>query len=169
MSQQAIRFEGAFTHDTQQAIQSNFVELYTNSQAPVAMTASGALTSAVNGGKLTVINAAAGLTATLPTALGLGTVYSFFIGTTVTSNNVIIQVNNSTDIIQGPAIQAGATGATTDFFTGAADDTITFNGSTKGGFIGDQITIRDVAAGVFSIESRNKITGTAATPFSSVV
>lgn len=164
MTQQTI-FDGCVTS----AVNQNFTELYSNSQAPINVTASTTLTKVTNGGKIMVINAAAGLTLTLPAATGLGTVYSFFIGTTITSNNVIIQAANSTDILQGYSDQVGAAGAETGFQAGATDDTLTLNGSTKGGFIGDQISVRDVMAGVFQIASHTKITGTAATPFSAAV
>ncbi len=132
-------------------------------------TATLAVTAAAHAGKLVTLNRAAGITATLPAATGTGNPYFFQIGTTVTSNSTIIKVANGTDIIQGSASQTGATGAATRFVSGASDDTITLNGSTLGGFIGDFVKVTDSAAGVFMVEVSTKITGSAATPFSATV
>lgn len=169
MVQTTLLGEGAFDSTLRNAVNSNFTELYTGTKAPLNVTASASVTTAANGGRTTNINAAAGLTLTLPASSGSGATYTFFIGTTVTSSNVIIQVANATDVIQGISIQAGATGAATIFSTVAASDTITLNGSTKGGIRGDKITIQDTASGTYSVVCFTSITSTAATPFSAAV
>lgn len=124
------------------------------------------------GGQYVVIDAAAGLTCTLPTATGSGNVYRFFIKTTVTSNNVVIQVNNSTDAFAGfnNVISDDAGGPAKGFIASAgSDDTITLNGTTKGGYAGDFIEIVDIASGLFAVQIYGKATGTEATPFSAAV
>lgn len=137
--------------------------------APINLTASATVTRA-NAGTVTTINAAAGLTATLPAASGTGDLYEFFIGTTVTSNNVVIRVANATDIMAGVAYQAADGGSTVNAWETAADsDTITFNGSTTGGIKGDRVVLKDVASGLWSVSVFNAGTGTEATPFSSAV
>jgi hypothetical protein len=116
------------------------------------------------------INAAAGLTVTLPAAYGSGKKFTFLIGTTVTSNNVIIQVANSSDTMAGICTMAQDAADTVVMFeTAAASDTITMNGSTKGGLKGDQIILQDVSANLWSVAMVASGTGTEATPFSAAV
>lgn len=119
---------------------------------------------------ITTINAAAGLTVTLPAATGLGDEYEFFIGTTVTSNSVIIRVASASDIMQGVAVQAADAGATSNAWETAADsDTITMNGTTTGGLKGDIVRLKDVSSGVWMVNVIGAATGTEATPFSAAV
>ena len=125
-----------------------------------------------NSGQTIIIDAAAGLTCTLPTATGSGNVYRFLLKTTVTSNNVVVQVNNSTDAFVGfnNVISDDAGGPAKGFIASAAsDDTITLNGTTKGGYAGDFIEVLDIASGLFSVQIYGKATGTEATPFSAAV
>jgi hypothetical protein len=119
---------------------------------------------------VTVIDAAAGLTVTLPAATGTGYEYDFFIGTTVTSNDVIIQVASASDTMAGVAAFAADGGNTAVFFeTAATSDTITMDGSTQGGILGNRIKLRDVKAGVWAVSITGSATGSEATPFSAAV
>lgn len=127
------------------------------------------VTAASHGGKVITLNRAAGITATLPAATGSGVEFRFFCGTTVTSNNNIIQVVGD-DIMAGAAIVAQDGGDTVVVFETAADsDTITCNGSTKGGIKGDWIELIDVAADTWFVRCTLTATGTEATPFSAAV
>lgn len=120
--------------------------------------------------KTVLLSAAAGLTVTLPTATGSGWKVRIVIRTTVTSNNYVIQVNNSTDVMQGFVQNVSDDPATVKgYIAGASDDTITLNGTTKGGLIGAVYEIQDIASGVFEVVGRDSATGTEATPFSSAV
>ena len=115
---------------------------------------------------LVTLNRGAGITGTLPPAVGTLRTLKFYVGTTFTSSG-IIQVT-TTDIIQG------ALGVTTDAAgvvipTGATSDTITMNGSTTGGIVGSYIELQDVAAGVWSVRGNLVSTGAEATPFSAAV
>ena len=124
----------------------------------------------VHGGRTIAINAAAGCAVTLPNATGTGSVFRFFIGTTITSNSTTIKVNNATDVMSGRAyvISDGAA-AVLGYATGATDDTITLNGTTTGGYAGDVIEIIDAIAGTYLVQVHTKATGTEATPFSATV
>jgi hypothetical protein len=124
----------------------------------------------VHGGRVTVISAAAGCAVTLPNATGTGSVYRFLIGATITSNSTTIKVNNATDVMSGRAyvISDGAA-AVLGYATGATDDTITLNGTTLGGYIGDIIEIIDAIAGTYQVKVLTKATGSEATPFSATV
>lgn len=136
---------------------------------PINLTASTTLTSSYAGAVIT-INAAAGLTVTLPAATGTGRRYEFVIGTTVTSNNVVIQVANATDVMTGTAIMGQDSADTAVLFeTASTSDTITMNGSTKGGIKGDRIVLTDIASGLWSVSIVGSATGTEATMFSAAV
>lgn len=134
------------------------------SYQPKNFTASATLGPSDAGTVLTV-NAAAGLTLSLPAAAGTGYKYTVVVGTTVTSNAVLIAANG-TDIMTGLAISAADGGNTVNGFETAADsDYITFNGSTTGGIKGDVVELIDVASGLWSVRVYSSSTGTEATPF----
>jgi len=136
----------------------------------VSVTADVTLTSASHAGRTMLLDVASGATVTLPAASGTGNIYKFFVKTTVTSNDYIIQVASADDTMAGVAIVANDGGATASIFeTVAASDTITLDGSTTGGILGGQVEIQDVASGVFSVVVRGAATGTEATPFSAAV
>lgn len=140
------------------------------SDSLVSVAANVTLTSASHAGRTMVLDIASGATVTLPAASGTGNIYKFFVATTVTSNNYIIQVANASDTMAGMAIVANDGGDTASIFETAADsDTITMNGSTTGGILGAQVEIQDVASNVFSVVVRTAATGTEATPFSAAV
>lgn len=119
---------------------------------------------------LNTLNAAAGLTVTLPAASGTGRKFSFLVGTTVTSNNDVIQVANSTDVMAGVVTMAQDGGDTVVLFeTASTSDTITMNGSTKGGIKGDLVELTDAASGLWMLRMVCSGTGTEATPLSAAV
>lgn len=135
-----------------------------------SLTASTTLTTA-DAGKAIVLNAAAGLTVTLPAATGTGKVYEIFIGTTVTSNSYVIQVADANHTIRGMVHTADDTATPVPgvWVAAATSDTITLDGSTQGGLIGDRIVLTDIAANVFQVTGALKQSGTEATPFSAAV
>lgn len=139
----------------------------------VNITATDAITAKEHSQALTTVNAAAGLTLTLPAATGTGDVYKVVVGTTVTSNNVVIQVANATDEFHGFIVNVDADTsdavAAWPALDGDGYDTITLNGSTKGGIMGDSFTITDYASGKFLLEARTTGTGTVVTPLSAAV
>lgn len=139
------------------------------SYAPIAVTASATLNRSFANTPV-VINAAAGLTLTLPAASGTGDVYTIIVGTTVTSNTAVVRVASASDIMAGNAIMSADGGNTSNMWETAADsDTITMDGSTRGGIRGDKITLTDYASGVWQVEMIGQSTGTEATPFSAAV
>jgi hypothetical protein len=136
---------------------------------PINITASTTLDDR-HAGTTCTINAAAGLTITLPAASGSGRVFELVLGTTVTSNNVIVQVANANDTMTGQADMAQDAGDTTATFeTFSNSDTITLNGSTKGGIKGDKIILKDIQSTLWSVDAELSGTGTEATPFSAAV
>ena len=140
------------------------------SNSLVSITADATLTAASHAGRTMVLSVASGATLTLPAASGTGNIYKFFVATTITSNNYIIQVANGDDTMAGVAIVANDGGDTASIFeTAATSDTITLDGTTTGGILGGAIEIQDVASNVFSVVLRGAATGSEATPFSAAV
>jgi hypothetical protein len=139
------------------------------SYKPKNFTASATL-SASDADTICTVNAAAGLTLTLPDATGSGVRYEVFIGTTVTSNNVIIQVANASDTMAGLVMSAADGGDTLNGWeTASTSDTITLDGTTKGGVKGDRYVLVDCADNLWSVNGWSSSTGTEATPFSAAV
>lgn len=137
--------------------------------APRNYTASATLTRSDADAVITV-NAAAGLTLTLPAAAGTGDTYEIIVGTTVTSNGYIVKVANASDTMRGNCICGQDAGDTLVLFeAGATADTITMNGTTTGGLLGDRIVLKDVAANLWSVSIVMAATGAEATPFSATV
>lgn len=119
--------------------------------------------------KTITVNRAAGSTLTLPAATGSGLRLRIIVGTTITSNNLVVQVVGD-DTMTGVALFAADAGDTAVIFEAAAtSDTITLNGSTTGGIKGDVIELEDIAADLWSVSVRGSATGTEATPFSAAV
>lgn len=138
---------------------------------PVDATASTlAVTQATHAGRTVTLNRAAGIAVTLPAATGTGSVYKFLIGTTVTSNTTTIKVADATDVMTGTAyVVSDGAAAVLGYRTGATSDTITFDGSTTGGLLGDIVILEDVGANLYSVLVFSAATGTEATPFSATV
>lgn len=141
------------------------------STPPISITgATLTCTKDVHAGRTTVISAVAGCAVTLPAATGTGSVYRFVIGSTITSNSTTIKVANATDVMTGRAyVVSDNTAAVLGFATAAASDTITLNGTTLGGIVGDHIEIIDAITGTFAVRVFTAATGTEATPFSATV
>lgn len=132
------------------------------------------VTLAAHDGRIITLGRAAGVTVTLPAASGSGAVYTFLNQVTVTTNNNIIAVANASDYMIGTSVQA-VCGTTLGFNTAnsgtpsSESDTITMNGTTKGGLKGDRITIVDIATNIFQVTCIMTASGTGANPFSAAV
>lgn len=146
--------------------------------APVnAAAATLAVTAAAHAGRVITLNRALGVAVTLPAATGTGSVYRFMVNTSASGGSYTIAVANATDYFRGlnfvfsdNAAQAAIAWGTTNTGTAATEsDTITLNGTTTGGLIGDYIEIIDVATATFLVRVFTKATGVEATPFSAAV
>ena len=129
------------------------------------------VTQATHAGRVVTLNRATGVTVTLPAAAGTGSVYVFEIGTTTSGGSQVIKVANSSDVINGFAhtISDDAGAPMKGYKAAATDDTITLNGTTTGGLLGDLVVITDVATNIFHAQVMTASTGTEATPFSATV
>ena len=111
------------------------------------------------------------VTLTLPDATGSGAVYKFIVSVTNTSNYVI-KVPDADNTIDGIMLYLDEDGtAVTAFPTVAASDTITLNGGTTGGIIGDYLEIVDIAADQYHVRGVMRVAAGAnpSTPFSATV
>ncbi|RTE91904.1 hypothetical protein [Bradyrhizobium sp. LVM 105] len=139
--------------------------------APVATTATSlTVTAAAHANRTVVVNSAAPIAVTLPQATGTGNKYRFWIGVAATATGHTIKVANATDVMAGYAFCVTTTSDNAEGFkTSATSDTITLNGTTLGGVVGDIVEIEDVKTGIFSVKLFTAPTGTEATPFSATV
>jgi hypothetical protein len=110
------------------------------------------------------------LTLTLPAASGTGNVYKFIVTVNNTSNYKIQVVGD--DTIDGIMLYLDEDGtAITGYPTVAASDTITLNGGTTGGIIGDYLELIDIAADQWHVRGVMRVAAGAnpATPFTAAV
>ena len=144
--------------------------IYIRLRRVVNVTATGlALTELAHDSKVITANLIGGQAYTLPVASGSGTKVHMIVGTTVTSSTTIA-VATSADTMTGGAWQMADGGNTvTAFETTSSSDTITLDGSTKGGIKGDSVELTDVAANLWWVRVMGSATGTEATPFSAAV
>lgn len=124
------------------------------------------VTPAAHAGTIINLNRAAGIAVTLPNATGTGNVYQFFIGATVTSNTTTITRGTTADVMSGVVLQCKASTALTPIPTAANSNTITLDGSTKGGILGDWIELVDVGTNQWMLFMIISSTGTLASPLS---
>lgn len=130
------------------------------------------LVNQLHGGKMVLLNTAAGSVVTLPAATGSGVEYTFVVTTLATSNSHKIQVANASDIMIGSiaTIDTDTSDAYAAWATTSTSDTITLNRTTTGSVrLGETITAKDVATNRWLIDGLVCVTGTPATPFSAAV
>ena len=144
-------------------------------QNVVAVTDSTLAPTIAQSGSIFTINRAAGCVVTLPAATA-GLMYSFHIGTTVTSNNFTVDAASSADVLQGAVIKidkdnpgsavatnAGATLAVD--IPAAADHQYVADGDTKGRFLGSKLDYVCITDALWYVTGVNFVDGTIATAF----
>lgn len=113
---------------------------------------------------------ATGVAQTLPAATGSGAVYKFVAAATVSSGShtiVCAGTDEYAGIIYSTDTDTSDTLVAYPAVAGDDYDTITLNGSTKGGLQGDWIELIDIASGVWALRGDVRVTGTQASPLSS--
>jgi len=143
-----------------------------------SLTAATKTVTSADSGTVYLINRAAGVVVTLPTAAA-GLYYKFIIGTTITSNAFAINGATANDIYAASSNillwdkDAPATVSAKQFYAdGSDDDVMSMNGGTKGGFIGTELHLYGIATGgqgsataVWHLSGVSYADGTLATPF----
>lgn len=139
--------------------------------APVVVNASTlTLAPATHAGRLVVLagtTAIAGVAITPPAATGTGDRYTIVFGATITSNTTTLdaKAGNASDVFYG-WLQTYKATTFTPYITASNSNLMTFDGSTRGGILGDMIEIIDAATNVWLVRGFTNQTGTIATPFS---
>jgi hypothetical protein len=125
--------------------------------------ASIAVTPALAGGAPNVLNTVTGSALALPVASGSGLVYRFVMGVTLSGPTTFtIPVGNT---LTGAATLVGPSGA--NFApNGTTNRVVTFNGTTSGGSVGDEVVFTDIAPNLWQVKIAAKAIGAATTPFS---
>lgn len=135
---------------------------------PITVTANTTLVAENHAFTTVVLDSSTGRTITLPASAGKGDWYEIYVKTTVSSGNHVVQVANSTDVMNGViSIATDVAGVT--FPLAATDDTITMNGSTQGGLAGSWLKFTDVASGFWKIEGCLVSSGAEADPATAAV
>lgn len=141
----------------------------------VPLTATVAITELLHEGRDMYVTGTALATYTLPEATGGGARYRFVIGEVNTSNNVIVVADTTNTNFIGNILTQDAdlvgTIATLTQLAPANADTLTFNGTTTGGQLGDWIEFADVATDVWFVTGITSVPAgsNTATPFSAAV
>ncbi len=143
----------------------------TSGTAPINTVATTlAITQALHAGSTVTISSAAPIAITLPQATGSGSQYRFQIQVVATATSHTIKVANATDVMQGIVVALTTSSANiVGYGTSATSDTISLNGTTLGGVVGDWFEIIDIKTGFFLVRGNTSPTGTTATPFSATV
>ena len=141
----------------------------------VSLTANTTITVALHAGRPLLCNDADGVF-TLPSIVvtepadktdpnqlcNLGAQFTFIVVTAATDMDI---VTDGTDKFVG-GLYTGVTDATgKTFISGASNDVITQNGSTKGGLAGSIITVTAIASAKYAVEGIILGSGTLVTPF----
>ena len=134
-----------------------------------------AITSVEHAGRLLLLGEVGGnanVTLTLPDATGSGDMYEFVVTVHMASNDYKIQCPDADNTITGQVQYLDEDGtAVTSYPTVAASDTITLNGGTQGGLVGDTLTLIDIAADKWMVKGLMRVSAGAnpSTPFTAAV
>ena len=145
------------------------------SQAVHTFVGTDAITSAEHAGRILLLGEVGGnadVVLTLPDATGSGNVYEFIVTVTMASNTYKIVCPDADNTITGQIQYLDEDGTSAASFpTVAASDTITLNGGTQGGLVGDTLTLIDIAADKWMVKGLMRVAAGAnpATPFSAAV
>jgi hypothetical protein len=142
----------------------------------ISLSADTTLTVAAHAGKIILLNDADGkftlpsivsTTPTDPTSPNqdnnIGASFFFYIETAATDLDIL---TDGTDKFKGAAMVAVDDGSKKAFFPAAANDVMTFNGSTKGGLVGSVIQVTAIDTASYLVHNTLLLgSGTIVTPF----
>jgi len=130
------------------------------------------VTQALHDGRIIRLNhTGAASTVTLPAATGSGMEVTFIVGAVNTSNHVV-KVADASDVFKGSVNILDSDGTTqTAYPATSTDDTMTLNGTTTGGQIGDWVEFVDIAADTWAVRGQLVVPAASnpADPFSATV
>lgn len=127
-----------------------------------------AVTVTQHEGKIIKISSTSPIAVTLPAASGSGAKFEMVVNVVATGTPHTITCNG-TDVYAGSTMIAQTdTAQVNGFIATATDNTISLNGTTKGGLVGDKIQLVDIAANKWALRIEGAASGTVATPLSHV-
>ena len=139
-------------------------------------TGTDAVTEAEHAGRTLLLGEVGGnanVVLTMPDATGSGNIYHFIVSVAMGGSTTYkIQAPDANNTFTGQILYLDEDGsAVTSFPTVAASDTITLNGGTTGGIIGDYLEIVDIAADQYHVRGVMRVAAGAnpATPFTAAV
>ena len=131
--------------------------------------AAGAVTYTLPATNANSDSAVAGPGADLNNLNNVGATIEIFSSITKTGD-LVVQAANATDVMVGSAVFIDdSSDNVVGFETASTSDTITLNGSTKGGVTFSKIVCTVLASGKWKVDVLSGCTGTPATPFSAAV
>ena len=126
----------------------------------VALTATASITAALHANRICYITGTAAAAYTLPEATGTGDIYRFIMGEVNTNGTTLVAADTTNTSYQGSMnlLDVDST-AQTAFFTVTAGgtDTVTLDGTTKGGQIGDVVEFIDLATDVWHVNGQGRV------------
>jgi Pectate lyase superfamily protein len=100
-------------------------------------------------------NTATGSVVTLPVATGSGARINGLVTVKPTSNAHIVKVTGASDVLAGSVnLLDNDSNAQTAYAASGTDDTLTWNGTTTGGQVGDWVQFEDIAANVWAVRGQ---------------
>jgi hypothetical protein len=122
------------------------------SKAPVALTAAASLTAAAHANRVLYVTGTAAAAYTLPEATGTGNKYEFFIGEVNTNGTTFVAADTTNASMRGTMNLVDQDHTTQGAYAAASgDDTLTMNGTTQGGQIGDTVVFTDLATDLWGV------------------
>jgi len=113
-----------------------------------------AVTAAAHDGKLIALDTATGSVCTLPAATGSGAIFRFCVSVKATSNAHIVKVTTTDTFTGSVNLLDNDAAAQTAYAASGTDDTLTWNGTTTGGQVGDYVEFIDILAAVWSVHGQ---------------
>lgn len=109
--------------------------------------------AATHSDKIIELDTASGSVVTLPAASGSMAIIRCVVTVKPTSNAHIVKVASSSDFLAGSVniLDNDATALSAYAADGSSDDTITMNGTTKGGLVGDWVEFVDVKTNIWAV------------------
>ncbi len=138
----------------------------------VSLTATAAITQALHEGRILLVSGTAAAAYTLPEATGSGDRYKFIMNQVNTNGTTFVAADTTNASYQGKINNLDVdSNAATAYFTATAGgtDTVTLDGTTKGGQIGDFVEFIDIGTDSWHVsgEVRCPAGSNVASPFSS--
>lgn len=124
------------------------------------------LTQVLHGNRAVTISSATPIAITLPTSSGSGTKYRLVVMVAATATQHTIKIGTTGEVFQGVVFNKSTTTTTTGYAATATDNTLTLNGTTTGGVVGDEYELTDIKTGFWQLRGLTAASGAAATPLS---